>query len=68
MTLKCQDVVKANQAIQAVFSVPPDLSQLGKTIYKIEGITLTIYETKTVLIQGGNNPDTIDRIKKVLDI
>lgn len=68
MALKCQDVAQANQAIQTVFSVPSDTSQLGKSIYKIEGVTLTIYDTKTVLIQGGNNPDIIDRIKKVLDI
>lgn len=68
MALRCQDVAQANQAIQTVFSVPPDISQLGKSIYKIDGVTLTIYDTRTVLIQGGNNPAIIDRIKTVLGV
>jgi ribonuclease HIII len=68
MTLKCLDVAKAHQAIQAVFSVSPDLSNLGKAVYKIEGVTLTIFDTRTVLFQGGNNPAVIERIKQVLGL
>jgi ribonuclease HIII len=68
MPLKCADVAQANQAIQVVFSVNPDLSNLGKAVYKIEGVTLTIFDTKTVLFQGGNNPAVIERIKQVIGL
>ncbi|MFA3514557.1 hypothetical protein V5109_17590 (plasmid) [Acinetobacter baumannii] len=68
MPLKCSDPVKANASIQTVFSVMADTSTVGKTIYKIENVTLSIFDNGTVLFQGGNNPDLTTRIKQVIGI
>lgn len=72
MAHRCSDNGALRNAISNRFSIPSDDSQLGKSIFRIEGFICTLFSNGTVQFQGKQNLQIqdyiIDAINKINSI
>ncbi len=68
MTIKCSDIENLKSTIESAFNTKPDVSDIGKSIYRINGLTCTIYDTETVLLQGKNVNQTKEHIINLVEL
>lgn len=67
MALKCIDISALKNALQREYSISPDDNQMGKSIFRIQGVICTVFTNGSVQIQGQNNPTVIRHIEMTVE-
>ena len=68
MTVKCIDIENLKSTIESVFNVKPDISDIGKSIYRINSLTCTLFNNGTVQLQGKNINQTQEHIISLVEL
>ncbi|MDM1720132.1 hypothetical protein [Acinetobacter towneri] len=67
MAYKCIDIPALRNALQREYSVSPDENQMGKSIFRIQGVICTLFSNGSVQLQGQNNPSITHYVEMTIE-